>query len=78
MKNTIIALLLLACACAPASALARKRALVVGVSNYAAGKIEFVQGLEMSLGTMCQCVRKYNRDTNSLLIACAYSESDIC
>jgi len=37
MKNTIIALLLLACACAPANALARKRALVVGVSNYAPG-----------------------------------------
>jgi hypothetical protein len=37
MKNTIITLLLLACACAPANALARKRALVVGVSNYAPG-----------------------------------------
>ncbi|MEY4204015.1 MAG: hypothetical protein RL013_1718 [Bacteroidota bacterium] len=37
MKNTIIALLLLACACAPANTLARKRALVVGVSNYAPG-----------------------------------------
>ncbi|MFM7154632.1 MAG: caspase family protein [Bacteroidota bacterium] len=35
MKKTIIALLLLACACAPANALARKRALVVGLSNYA-------------------------------------------
>ncbi|MFN7831194.1 MAG: caspase domain-containing protein, partial [Bacteroidota bacterium] len=37
MKNTIITLLFLACACAPANALARKRALVVGVSNYVPG-----------------------------------------
>ena len=37
MKNTIITLLFLACACAPANAFARKRALVVGVSNYAPG-----------------------------------------
>ena len=37
MKNTIIALLFLACACAPENTFARKRALIVGVSNYAPG-----------------------------------------
>jgi hypothetical protein len=37
MKNTIITLLFLACACAPENTFARKRALIVGVSNYVPG-----------------------------------------
>jgi hypothetical protein len=47
MKKTIIVLLLLACACAPANALARKSALVVGVSNYAPGKMNVNKQLNL-------------------------------